>query len=92
MTEQPIRRRAIVRGHVQGVFFRDTTRRHALANGVGGWVRNRPDGTVEAVLEGPAAAVHEMLQFLSDGPARAEVTGVDVSTERPEGVTAFEIR
>jgi acylphosphatase len=92
MSEPPIRRHAIVNGHVQGVFFRHTTRRQALASGVGGWVRNRPDGTVEAVLEGPPAAVQEMLQFLRAGPPDAAVADVEVSEQRPEGLTSFEVR
>ena len=92
MSESGIRRRAIVTGHVQGVFFRDATRRQAVASGVGGWVRNRPDGTVEAVLEGAPGAVQRMLQFLAAGPPRARVDRVDVSEEPPEGLSGFEIR
>jgi acylphosphatase len=92
MSEPPIRRHAIVTGHVQGVFFRDATRRKALASCVGGWVRNRPDGSVEAVLEGPPVAVQQMLQFLRAGPPDAAVTDVEVSEQRPEGLTSFEIR
>ncbi len=58
MSEQ-VRRRVIVHGMVQGVFFRDSTRRRAASLGVAGWVRNRPDGTVEAVFEGEREAVEE---------------------------------
>jgi acylphosphatase len=87
-----VRRRVTVHGRVQGVFFRDSTRERANAHGVAGWARNRSDGTVEAVLEGPADAVERVLRFVETGPPRAEVERVDVSDERPEGVTGFEIR
>ena len=63
-----IRRRVVVHGQVQGVFFRDTTRRQAESRGVAGWVRNRADGAVEAVFEGEPEAVESMLRLL---PARA---------------------
>lgn len=87
-----MRARAIVHGRVQGVFFRDTTRREAAARSVGGWVRNRPDGAVEAVFEGDRDAVEEMLAFCREGPPNAEVERVDVSEEEPEGLTDFEVR
>lgn len=87
-----MRVRAIVHGMVQGVFFRDTTRREATARGVTGWVRNRPDGTVEAVFEGDSDAVEAMLAFCRKGPRGAEVKRVDVSEEDPEGLTGFEVR
>ena len=65
--ERPVRRRAIVRGNVQGVFFRDSTREQAEQQGVGGWVSNRSDGAVEAVLEGPPDAVERVLRFSTTG-------------------------
>jgi acylphosphatase len=77
---------------VQGVFFRDTTRRRAEAAGVTGWVRNTPEGTVEAVFEGEPKAVEEMVEFCRRGPGRAEVTSVEVVDEEPEGLSGFEIR
>ncbi len=77
---------------MQGVFFRDTTRRHAEAAGVAGWVRNTPDGTVEAVFEGEPEAVKEMVEFCRRGPSRAEVTSVEVVDEQPEGLSGFEVR
>jgi len=77
---------------VQGVFFRDTARRQANAHGVAGWVRNCPDGTVEAVLEGEEDAVEAMLAFCREGPRGARVERVQVSEEPPEGLTRFEIR
>lgn len=87
-----IRRRAIARGRVQGVFFRDTTRREAESRSVAGWVSNRPDGAVEAVFEGEPDAVEAMLRFCRQGPGRAEVEEVEVSAEEPEGLAGFAIR
>jgi acylphosphatase len=87
-----IRRRAIVHGRVQGVFFRDTTRREAAARGVAGWVRNRPDGTVEAVFEGEPDAVEALLAFCREGPRGAAVERVEVTDEQPEGLAGFEVR
>jgi len=87
-----IRRRVIVSGDVQGVFFRDTCRREALGLGVHGWVRNLPDGTVEAVLEGEPGPVDRMVAWAGRGPRQAIVDGLDVIEEAPEGLTGFEIR
>jgi acylphosphatase len=87
-----IRRRVIVHGRVQGVFFRDTARRLAQARGLGGWVRNAPDGTVEAVFEGPADAVESMVGWCREGPRGAAVERLDVSEEEPEGLSEFRIR
>ncbi len=84
-----IRRRVIVHGHVQGVFFRDTTRRRAESRGVAGWASNRPDGAVEAVFEGPQEAVEALVDFCARGPSRAEVVRIDVMEERPEGLQGF---
>ena len=81
-----------MRGRVQGVFFRDTTRRRAEAAGVSGWVTNRPDGAVEAVFEGDPAAVEELVEFSRRGPSRAEVESVDVVEEEPEGLSGFAVR
>lgn len=86
-----IRRRVIVHGRVQGVFFRDTTRRHAAARGVAGWVRNLPDGTVEAVFEGAAEAVEAMVAFCHEGPRGALVERIEVHEEKPEGLDTFEV-
>jgi acylphosphatase len=90
--EDNIRRHAIVHGNVQGVFFRDSTRERANAHGVAGWVSNRSDGAVEAVLEGPPAAVDRVLRFLETGPPHASVDHVDVSDEEPEGISGFSVR
>ena len=86
------RKRVVVGGRVQGVFFREETRRRAETVGVAGWVRNTPDGTVEAVFEGEPGAVEEMVDFCRRGPGRAEVSSVEVTDEEPEGLTGFEIR
>jgi len=91
-TEHRIRRRATVHGRVQGVFFRDSTRERANAHGVAGWVSNRSDGALEAVLEGPPEAVQNVLSFLHTGPPHASVDHVDVSEEEPEGLTGFSVR
>jgi acylphosphatase len=87
-----IRRRVIVHGQVQGVFFRETARRRAQTAGVTGWVANRPDGTVEGVFEGDRDAVERLVDFCREGPRGAHVDWVDVVAEEPEGVTGFEIR
>ena len=86
------RRRVLVQGHVQGVFFRETTKRRALAAGVVGWVRNRADGTVEAVFEGEREAVERLVEFCREGPRGARVDWVDVESEEPAGLAGFEIR
>jgi acylphosphatase len=86
-----IRRRVVVRGHVQGVFFRDTARRMAESRGVAGWITNRPDGAVEAVFEGEPGAVEELVAFAREGPRGAVVEDVDVSEEDPEGLSGFRV-
>ena len=78
-------------GRVQGVFFRDTLQRRAESRGVAGWVTNRGDGTVEAVLDGLEADIEALIGFCRQGPARAEVEHVDVSAEPPEGLIGFRI-
>jgi acylphosphatase len=87
-----IRRRVVVHGRVQGVFFRDTLRRHAESRGVSGWVSNRADGTVKAVFEGDPGAVESLLRFCRQGPRGAEVERVEVREEEPEGLGGFSIR
>ena len=87
-----IRKRVLVSGEVQGVFYRDTCRRVARQQGVAGWVRNLPDGRVEAVFEGDAGSVERLVSWTRSGPSRATVTAVDVHDEPAEGLTAFEIR
>ena len=86
------RRRVVVHGHVQGVFFRDSVRRQAMGAGVSGWARNLRDGTVEVVFEGEPGAVERLVAFCSDGPRGARVDRVDVIEEAPEGISGFAIR
>jgi acylphosphatase len=88
----PIRRRIVARGRVQGVFFRDTTRRRAEALGVAGYARNRVDGAVEVVAEGDPDAVQQLVEFVRQGPGHAEISGVDISEEEPEGLSGFRTR
>ncbi len=86
-----VRRRAVVTGLVQGVFFRAGARQEAAARGVAGSARNRPDGSVEVVLEGPADQVGALLDWLRRGTPQARVEGVEVSDEDPEGLTGFRV-
>jgi acylphosphatase len=88
----PVAKRVVVHGSVQGVFFRDSTRRRAESRGVTGWVRNCPDGTVEALFEGDAEAVDALVRFAGEGPRGAQVERVEVSDAQPEGRGGFEIR
>ena len=87
-----IRRRVVVHGRVQGVFFRDSTRRLAQRHGVAGWVANRRDGAVEAVFEGEPDAVERLVAFSRAGPRGAQVQSVEVSEEEPEGLRGFAVR
>jgi acylphosphatase len=87
-----IRRRVVVHGLVQGVFFRDTIRRRAVRLDVAGWARNNPDGTVEAVFEGEHEAVASLVTLCHEGPRGARVDRVDVSEEAPEGLRGFAVR
>jgi acylphosphatase len=92
MAEDTVRRHVIVSGEVQGVSFREAARRRATEAGVSGWIENRSDGRVEAVFEGPAQAVDELVEFCREGPTAASVDDVDVQTEEPEGLTGFDAR
>jgi len=76
-----IRTYLIIEGRVQGVWFRESTRRKAAALGLTGWVRNRPDGTVEAVVEGPEQEVEELVSWCRIGPPSARVTTVHRNQE-----------
>ena len=87
-----VRRKIVARGRVQGVFFRDSTRRQAQTLGVAGYARNREDGAVEIVVEGDGDAVERLVEYVRRGPGRAEVSDVDVSEEEPEGLSGFETR
>jgi acylphosphatase len=87
-----IRRRVVVYGRVQGVFFRDSLRRLAVRHDVAGWTRNTREGTVEAVFEGAPDAVGRLVAFCGEGPRGADVTRVDTKAEEPEGLSGFSIR
>jgi acylphosphatase len=90
--EGDVARRVVVHGYVQGVFFRDSTRRLAERHGVAGWVANQPDGTVEAVLEGRAEDVEAVVEFCRRGPRGADVQRVEVHAQEPEGLSGFQTR
>lgn len=87
-----IRRRVIVKGNVQGVGFRYSVRERARQRGVSGWVSNRTDGSVEAVLEGDDGSVETLVAFMREGPRAADVDRVDVTAEEPEGLRGFDVR
>lgn len=92
---EPGTERAHVRvsGRVQGVFFRDSAREKARELGLTGWVRNTPDGRVEAVFEGPPEAVREAVRWCGEGPPHAEVEGVETEFEPARGdLDGFEVR
>ena len=86
-----VRCRVIVSGRVQGVYFRDSCRSQAQRLGVRGWVRNRPDGTVEVVAEGPRDDVDQLLNWCRQGPSRAQVTGIVVADEVLKAERGFHI-
>ena len=92
MDSQNIRRRAIVSGRVQGVWFRGSTQTAAQRLGVDGWVRNLPDGRVEAVFEGDRTAVMAALEWVAEGPRHARVDEVEIAEEKPEGLSGFTVR
>lgn len=87
-----VRRHVVVTGGVQGVTFRESTRRRAEGSGVAGWVRNLPDGSVEAELEGPDRAVHEVLAWMRTGPRQARVERLDVTPVATRGERSFSVR
>ncbi|PSP67183.1 acylphosphatase [Halobacteriales archaeon QS_1_69_70] len=86
------RAHVFVTGRVQGVYYRANTREQARQRGVDGWVRNLADGRVEAVFEGDEASVEAMVEWCHTGSPRAEVEGVEVEYEPPEGESGFEVR
>ena len=87
-----VRYRVLISGRVQGVFFRDTCRRLAEQHGVAGWVRNLPDGRVEAVFEGAPSDVQHLVDWSRHGPRLAVVSDITVQAEPPEGLGTFVIR
>jgi acylphosphatase len=92
MTRERVRRRVVVHGNVQGVFFRDSCRREARSRGLAGWVTNRSDGAVEAVFEGDPEAVDALVEWSRHGPRGADVESVDETREDPEGLSGFDVR
>jgi acylphosphatase len=92
MSGEDIRRRVRAHGRVQGVFFRDSVRRAAAERGVAGWAENRPDGTVEAVFEGPSEAVSQLVELCRAGPGHAAVERLEVHEEPVEGLSGFAVR
>jgi acylphosphatase len=91
MSDERVRRRVVVRGRVQGVWFRGSTQRRARTLGLAGWVRNRPDGSVEAVFEGSRPAVEAALAFCREGPPGARVEGIELREEPLEGLRGFDV-
>lgn len=87
-----VRAHVFVSGRVQGVFYRAETRDRARTRRLGGWVRNRSDGRVEAVFEGPRPQVESMIDWCRKGPPLAHVTSVEVSWESPVGQIEFGVR
>lgn len=87
-----VRVRVLISGMVQGVFFRQATAEQARRLGVAGWVRNRPDGRVEAVFEGSQDVVDQIVSWCRDGTPWSKVERVEVTAEEPEGLDAFRIR
>jgi acylphosphatase len=85
------RARVIVRGHVQGVFFRGDTQDRARSLGVDGWARNEPDGSMQAVFEGPRDRVESMVEWCRRGPRGARVDDAEVTWEEPEGLSGFRV-
>lgn len=80
-----IRARVIIKGRVQGVWFRESTRREAVALGITGWVKNRPEGSVEVLAEGPEEAVMELISWCNHGPPVARVDNVHETREKWKG-------
>jgi acylphosphatase len=87
-----VRKRVLVSGRVQGVWFRESCRHEADARRVAGWVRNRPDGKVEAAFEGEPEAVDALVGWCEIGPIRARVVRVEVIDELPVGESGFRVQ
>jgi len=88
----PVALHVRVTGRVQGVFFRAWARDEAQALGVSGWIRNCSDGSVEALLEGEAEAIEELIDLLREGPPGAQVEDVEIEEADREGLSSFEVR
>lgn len=87
-----VRRRVLISGRVQDVFFRDSTKREAERAGVAGWVRNTSDGRVEAVFEGDQDAVERLVTWCRKGPDSADVARVEAYDEEPENLAGLSVR
>lgn len=93
MPDNKERAHVYISGNVQGVFFRDSTRQKAEELGLAGWVKNMPDGRVEAIFEGPSGAVQEIIDWCKEGPSQATVEDVDAEHEdSTEDLEGFEVR
>lgn len=94
MDDELVQVKVSIRGHVQGVWFRASTRDVATRHGVAGWIRNEPDGTVTALLQGPRPAVDKVIAFARQGPPHARVDAVDITEKEPTGSVpeSFETR
>jgi acylphosphatase len=90
--ERTVRRRLVVQGRVQGVWFRESARRRAEELGVAGWVRNTPEGTVEAELEGDAEDVAVLVSWFERGPSQARVDRIEIEERAPVGERGFAVR
>ena len=86
-----VRRRVVVSGHVQGVFYRVSCAERARARGLAGWVRNLPDGRVEAVFEGPPDDVELLIAWCRRGPTGARVERTAIEDEPVTGATGFDV-
>ena len=87
-----VRRRVLASGRVQGVFFREECRERAEEVGVAGWVRNLPDGRLEAHFEGDETEVDRLVTWCRQGPPAARVDDIEVEDRPPEGDTGFSVR
>lgn len=92
MSRAPVSKRVVVTGRVQGVWYRGAMQREALRLGLSGWVKNLPDGSVEAAVEGAGDLVDELVRWCASGPPAAQVTGVKTHDEPVRGYTGFNIR
>jgi acylphosphatase len=92
VSEERVARELTIRGHVQGVFFRDSVRRLAERRELAGWAANEPDGSVRVLVEGPRAGVEAVIEFCRRGPRGAYVDRVDVSESEPQRRAGFQVR
>ena len=91
-SNETTRAHLLISGHVQGVFFRSSTEDKAEALALSGWVRNRRDGRVEAVFEGPETDVRQAVDWCRHGPPSADVSNVEIEWQAPQGERGFQVR